>query len=96
MSTHKLQKQFRSVFKVHGVVVVPSSAPYEAVFFKYFDDFEGNLVFVFQFVGFTTLWIRPKPIIGISGVDVDGDTIAMRTLPIGPTNFSPVKRRGFG
>ena len=43
---HRLKKQLRTILEVHGVVVIPLSAPDKAVFFKDFYYLSGYLIAV--------------------------------------------------
>ena len=69
-------QEFRPVFEMHGIVVIPLAAPYEAMPFKYFDNLGRDLVPV----GVTSFGIRfgPSPVIGIFSGDIDSCCTSMR------------------
>ncbi|CFX28137.1 protein of unknown function [Candidatus Filomicrobium marinum] len=84
------RQQFRAIFEVHGVEVVPFSAPYEAMTFEDLDDFVWNSVAVPW--GRTAGRLCPAPIIRMLYGDVDGDAVTVRRDAIGPGDNTAIVR----
>ena len=76
---------------MHGVKVIPMPTPDKTVFFKNFDDFPGNPVLIMQAVAFASSLIRPKPIVGVGSIEVYGNSITVRALPLRATNLAPIE-----
>jgi len=68
---------------MHGIVVIPLSAPDEAMFFKDFDDVYGYLVVVSigSFV--------PSPVGRVFDIDIDGCTKRVDGEATGACDLSP-------
>src|SRR5580698_6001381 len=70
-------QQLRPVFKVHGIEVVPFAAPDEAVLLEDRDDLLRHAVAIRDRQATRFVVRLPEPVIGISGVEIDGDAVAV-------------------
>src|SRR5262249_24426408 len=66
-----LQDDFRPVFEMHGVVVLPLAAPDEAVLLENPDNLPRDLVLVD--IAAVGIRLRPHPIVGMRAGNVDRD-----------------------
>lgn len=63
-------ENFGTVFKVHGIVVIPFSAPDESVLFEDFHDFFGDEILV-------TISFIPLPVVGLFDIKINGNAEGM-------------------
>ena len=61
----RIVEDFGTEFKVHGVEMVPGSAPYKSVAAENLDYLAGKSVGIFYPVGFSGVFIFPEPVVGI-------------------------------
>jgi hypothetical protein len=64
-----IKQQLGSIFEVHGVVVIPATAPNKTVFFEEGNDGHGNPVLVWKDAAGAKF--VPAPVVGLGDVDVD-------------------------
>ena len=76
---------------MHGVEVVPSPAPDEAMLLKDANNLERYAIFITNLVKFSLAGIGPLPIVRVCDIDVDGHAIAVGAEPVGTTPLPPVE-----
>src|SRR6185312_4856697 len=79
------------VFKMHSIIMVPFAAPYKTMPFKYIHNYLRYPVFVFNRGIFVCAFAGPFPVVGISGVYINGHSKTMHAVPVRTANVSPGK-----
>ena len=79
---------------MHGVVVVPASAPDKAVFLEYLHYLQEHGVAVLDVVALGGAFVVPTPVAGFPHADVDGKGEAVRTEPLCAGHDAPVESAG--
>ena len=92
MSQEILIEKLRTVFEMHGVVVVPLSAPDKAMCLKNLDDLQGDLIAIGDRLAVRK--VIPAPVVGVPGIDIDSDAEAVHAGAIGPGNDAPAEGAG--
>ena len=87
------KEELGTILEVHGVVVIPSPTPDEAMLLEDIDDLLGNLVFISYSVHLSRTPIRPLPVVGIFGADVNGDAVAVSALSFRTAHRPPIEGR---
>ena len=77
--------KFRPILEVHRIKAHPTSAPDEAVLFKYAHDLLGDLIAV-------AAVLAPAPVVALVGVYVDCDAVGVGALALCALDHAPVKR----
>ena len=89
-----VEEHFGTVFEMHVVVVVPASAPDEAVLLKNIGDFAGKTVAVADAVGLGGFGIVPFPVVGLFDTHIDCDAVGVGAEAVGACYHSPVDGGG--
>ena len=76
---------------MHGVVVIPPSAPDEAVALEDVHQFVGEAVGIDDAVGLLLARVLPEPVVAHVHTDVDGHAVGVGTLAVGTTHLAPVE-----
>ena len=80
-----------SELEVHGIIVIPATAPDKAVLLEDQYQFLGEAVGIDNFFGFFLARIFPQPIVALGDGDVNSHAIAVGTLTIGSPDLTPVE-----
>lgn len=67
-----IEQQFGSIFKMHGVIMIPATAPDEALFLEKGNEGHRNPVPIANDTACASL--MPVPIVGIADIDIDRRT----------------------
>ena len=89
--TSPLKNQLGTVFKMHGIIMVPFATPDKPVLFKNINDQLWYPVFIGNQGIFIAAYTVPLPIIRISSIDIDRHAVAMHAMPVGAGDVSPGK-----
>ena len=87
----RIVEDFGTEFKVHGVEMVPCSAPYKSVAAENLDYLAGKSVGIFYTVGFSGVFVFPEPVVGIRHRYVESYAVGVGAEAFSAADRTPVE-----